>query len=327
MDILKPGRLVGLKTRVAGLTTYARAYSDAPEHLAPDGGKATRIITDKVVSDVAENERGVKARGKASSLMRAVCQKTDFGLLCPEDRLPELDAAIDAARAVVAEFNATAEHGMIVMRVIKAVIPRDDADTARAIVDEAQVLIDEITSAVANADVNKIREACNTARQLEGLFEAQHAGVLSAAVLAAREVANTVAKAVRDARKRLDKQGAELTSEAEKQIAAATASTCATSSINAARFAFASLGAALDDDAPTLAAPVGRFASIDAALDADEEPAAPAPGPESTLLGAIDADADDEPTAPALAASGAGMIFDSSAFLDACADLGATWEV
>lgn len=240
---IRPGLLVSLKTSLSGGVSYRRIDLDAS---AEDSGvqelktgedfdaalqaSVARWETTRRIEDPDEHKRATVARGKASALIRAVCIRSAFGLLCPTIGEPELDAALVEAQKIVSEFNESARFSQIKIYVLKGRIADNDVEAAKAIASEVRDLLAQMRDGIAGADVEAIREAANRANKLGGMLGAEQAEQVDAAVSAARKAARALVK-------RVQKEG--------EQVEAVLAE-ISTSAIDKARFAF------LDtDDAPS----------------------------------------------------------------------------
>jgi len=129
----------------------------------------------------------------------AVCSASAFGLLCPLSREGELYAAIDAAREIANEHNATARSTTINVYVLVGRIAQDDAEAARAISYEIRSLLDAMQDGIKACDPDAIREAANKARSIEQMLSPDVAGSVKDAIrearTAAREIVRRVSKA------------------------------------------------------------------------------------------------------------------------------------
>ena len=105
---LRPGRLVGLKTTIRGGVEY-RTTMIEEEHLTESGAEERRWETLCRKADPDEHERAKKARSKARQAIVRPCAPSDFGYLCPEDRVADLEAGLAEARRIADAFNATAQ--------------------------------------------------------------------------------------------------------------------------------------------------------------------------------------------------------------------------
>jgi len=231
-SVLKPGLLVSLKTSINGGADYQRTEIER-DHTTADGAREARWETRRIILDPAEYEAAIVARSKARGAVLSACRNTGFGLLCPTAEADNLQTAIDVARGIAEEFNATAKRTTVSIYVITGRIAADDAEAARAISSEVRELLNDMEAGIKRADPEAIREAANKARVLGGMLTEGASIKVNAAVDEARKAASLIIK-------RVEKAG-EL---AEKVVVALS-----TASISAARFAF------LDIDMPQ-AAPV-----------------------------------------------------------------------
>lgn len=256
-QLLRPGILVSLKTVVNGGVTYSRVDLDADKR---EGAEVQRWETTKVVDDPADFESATKARSAAGAKIRGVCSSTAFGLLCPESDEPSLDAAIEAARAIVAAHNAGSRGTHVNVYVIKGRIASSDEEAARAIASDVTDLLETMKRSIRLGDVRAIRDAANRATQLGRILDPAQEEKVSEAIKVARSAARAIVK-------RVEKEG---------EDAAIVIQELSTAAIDRARFAF------LDMDQPEPAADaaeampvanVQRFAELDVADDDEDEPA------------------------------------------------------
>jgi hypothetical protein len=191
-----PGILVALKTRVRGGIEYQRTALDEAED-----GTVKKWETTRYMEDPAERERANELRSKAARSVSKLCVRTTFGLLCRIDREDELDEAVVAMRAMVTEFNRTAEHCFVSASVIKGRIADNDEEAIRAIIDEAQEVLEAMDGALAeaakNADedaVKAVRKAADRAKALKGMMTPESASRIDNALEAARATARVIVK-------------------------------------------------------------------------------------------------------------------------------------
>lgn len=191
--MIRPGLLVALKSTVRGGVTYQRKDIEADE-------KTAKWETTRIVEDPAELERATKARGKALAEIRAVCSATSFGLLCPEDKETELDAAIARARVIRDEHNATATFTHVDIYALKGRVASSDEEAARAIAQEVAGLVEGMNAGIDKLDPSAIREAAQKAKQMAAMLAPEKAQAVEGAIEAAR-------KAARQITKRIEKEG------------------------------------------------------------------------------------------------------------------------
>lgn len=200
---LRPGFLVSLKTSLVGNVTY-RATTLESEHVTESGELLAKWETEKTVSDPVEHEKGIKARGLARTAITRVCSVSTFGLLCPESRAEELLQAIQSARAIANEFNATAVITRLNVGVIVGKVASDDESAVRAINSEVRQLMEDMEKGLKSLDVESVREAANKARSLGQMLSADAEAKVQRAIDSARSVARRMVKAGELAARELD---------------------------------------------------------------------------------------------------------------------------
>ena len=202
---LRPGLLVSLKTALRGNVSYNKHTLES-EHLTEEGAEKAKWETERTIVNPAEHARAIEVRGRAATLVRAVCAKSAFGLLCPESRAAELDVAIGEAHKLVREFNQSAELTNISVYVITGRVAADDVEAVKAINSEVRDLMADMSEGLQQLDVQKIREAANKAKQLGSMLTEDAEKRVAVAIDAAREVARRIVKAGEQAAMEVDAQ-------------------------------------------------------------------------------------------------------------------------
>jgi hypothetical protein len=203
VSTLRPGLLVSLSTTIKGNVSYRVTEIEA-EHFTGDGTKRARWETDKLILEPAEHEEAVKLRGKARSLVTAVCSASSFGLLCPESSREALNAAVMEAQAIADAFNSRASVTRMAVHVIVGKIGDDDAQAVRAINAEVRGLMEAMDQGLRKLDVAAVRDAANRARELSAMLTPEAAGRAQAAIDAARSAARRIVKAGEEAAIEID---------------------------------------------------------------------------------------------------------------------------
>jgi len=200
---LRPGLLVSVKTALHGNVTYNKRMLES-EHRVDDGAAKARWETERTIANPEEHERAKEARSKASYVVRSLCAKSAFGLLCPESKSEELAAAVEQARKIADEFNKSAELTQVSVYVITGRIAADDVEAVRAINSEVRELLEEMRNGVAQLDVDSIRDAANRARQLGSMLSPEAEARVRIAIDTAREAARKIVKAGEQAAQEID---------------------------------------------------------------------------------------------------------------------------
>jgi hypothetical protein len=202
---LRPGLLVALSTTITGNVSYRRREI-APDHITDQGTKEASWQTDRTIFDPVEDERARVVRSKARSIITAVCSRSAFGMLCPEDNARNLEAAIGEARALADDFNASASLSRVGVYVLTGRIAPDDVEAVKAINSEIRDLIDAMADGVARLDVDAVRDAANKARQVSGMLTEGARERVAVAIKTARDAARKIVSAGEQAAQEIDKQ-------------------------------------------------------------------------------------------------------------------------
>lgn len=192
--LIKPSYLVSLKSTLSGGISYKRIDLDAKK--SKDKSEVTMWETTRVIDDKEEHERAVKARGKAVSLIRAICVPSSFGLICPLYRSDEFDKAVTEAKEVINEFNKDANHTKIDIFVLKGEIASSDEEAVRAISSEIVSLVEEMQAGIDKLDVKMIRDAANKARNTLAALGDEQSKIVNEAVIQARHAARKIVKQI-----------------------------------------------------------------------------------------------------------------------------------
>jgi len=170
---IKPGLLVSVKTRQHGGVSYTKRDIEAPR-VTESGAQVSRWETDKFVYDPDETERAQQVANRARYLITRNCVKTEMQqLLCPNDRRDDLRLAVLEARALVAEFNATASFTEIQIDVWVGEIVDNGVDAAQQIFASQQAFLSEMIDGLRELDPKKVRAAINKSRDLGQMMSGQ----------------------------------------------------------------------------------------------------------------------------------------------------------
>lgn len=260
VSTLRPGLLVSLKTSVTGNVSYSKIDIE-PERKLDDGSTYAKWDTEKRVQDAAEHEEAIKTRSKCRSLITGVCSKSNFGLLCPEDKSDVLFARLREAQDLAADFNSRASLTKIEVFIIAGRVAQDDVSAVRAINSEVRDLLSEMERGLQRLDVSVVRDAANRAKSLGSMLSVDAKKRVEEAITVARSAARKIVKA------------------AEEGVAEIDQATLA--KIRQSRAGFLDLS---DEDAAEVAAPEHTGRAIDL------NPEAPEPMPEPmVVIGTLDA--------------------------------------
>lgn len=201
---LRPGLLVSLKTSVKGIVSYDKREVER-DHLTENGARKAVWETERVISDPEEHENATRARSKALSLVRLVCARSAFGLLCPEIDADKLQRAIAEARRITDEFNSTARLARVSVYVIIGRVASDDVEAVKAINSEISGLMQLMQEGVRSLDVKAIRSAANDAKNVAQMLSPNAALIARGAIEEARAAASKIVAAGEQAAAEVDR--------------------------------------------------------------------------------------------------------------------------
>ena len=191
---LKPGLLLSLKAKIVGGIEYDT--NDVDE--AREGNRAVkRWETTKTVYDEVEMKSAEEVRKDARNEIARECIATEFGAIFPSSKSREaLDAAILRAKKMAGDFNETAKYTRVKIMVLCAQIMDNDFDAAQALTGEVADLLATMDKAIASADAEGVRDACNRAIKLSMMLDESTAAKASEAIKAARRAAKQIVKRI-----------------------------------------------------------------------------------------------------------------------------------
>lgn len=205
VSTLRPGLLVGLKTQVSGNVSYYKRDIEA-DHATSQGTRRAVWETERTIEDPDEHEKAIQVRGKARTLITRLCAPSSFGLLCPESRRGELDAAIAEAREVADEFNRGAQLTTVAVHVLVGRVAADDLEAVRAINSEVRSLLETMESGIKKLDAKAIRDAATEAKRLGQMLSPDASERVARAIEVARTAATRIAKSGEIAAEQADAQ-------------------------------------------------------------------------------------------------------------------------
>ena len=201
---LRPGLLVSLKTEVRGNVRYSKQIVEEA-HETEAGAQEATWQTTRIIADPEEHSNAKKARSKAASLISAVCARSAFGLLCPEQDADRLAEALRKAREIVDGFNEVALLSRVSVYVITGRIAPDDVEAIKAINSEIKDLLSEMERGVQNLDIKAIRDAASKAKEVGAMLSPDAQARVQIAVDAARTAAKNIVKAGETAAREVDR--------------------------------------------------------------------------------------------------------------------------
>jgi hypothetical protein len=173
---------------VAGNVQYDKKEIEA-DHLTEDGKRRARWETERVIEDPEEHARALKVRNKCLSLVRLVCVRSAFGLLCAEIDEPKLRGALREANRLAEEFNETAKLNRVKIHTIIGRVAADDVEAVKAINSEISALMRQMETGIERLDVKAVREAAAEAKNRAQMLSPDAAARVQTGIKAAGEAA------------------------------------------------------------------------------------------------------------------------------------------
>lgn len=192
LKTLRPCLLVQLSISTRGNVSYDRT----PERQEiVDGEKLAKWETERRISDPEEFEKATVLRSKCRANIVRVCAKSDFGLLCTEDKEDQLRKAIAESEAMADVFNETSSLTTVKVKCMVGRVAADDVLALKAINGEIRDLLEDMATGIKNCDAEAVRKAANAARALSQTLEADASARVRLAIDEARAAAKKIAQA------------------------------------------------------------------------------------------------------------------------------------
>lgn len=276
---LRPGLLVSLKTSVTGNVSYTKRDIEA-ERETDNGALKAVWETERVISDPAEFEEAITVRSKVRSLITSVCSSSAFGLLCPDNRIEDLNKAIDDANAAKEAFNNKSSLTKVNFYIVAGKIAPDDARAIQAINSEVSDLMQTMEDGLKNLDAETVRKAAKKARDIGAMLAPEAAERIKDVIDTARKAARDIVKAAETGAAEIDLQAIKKLKEARTSFLDLDGETEVAEPMHGARAIDLMPEAHADGEAPAFADDIVRDSDGAPAMapDEDVEPiAAPVP--------------------------------------------------
>jgi hypothetical protein len=194
VSTLRPGLLVNIKTSIKGNVSYLKTR-EGETTVYGDGSEVTDWETERTVKDAAEQKLATQVRSAARNLITRVCAASEFGLLCPEEKRENLNAAFSAARQLCADFNATSSVTSVKFNAIAGRIAPDDLEAVRAINSEVRDLIAEMQAGIDGLDSGRIQDAASRVKKIGNMLSTEAQARIEDAVKDVRAMARKMTEA------------------------------------------------------------------------------------------------------------------------------------
>ena len=201
VSTLLPGLLVHVSTSIKGNVSYDKSEETVTNE---NGVEISNWTTERTIIDPAEQKRATEVKSKARNLVVSVCVPTEHGLLCPTAKRDVLDRSFDEARALVAEFNATARTTTLKFNALAGFIAEDDVAAVKAINGEIRGLLEDMQEGIAGLDVERVREAAARAKKIGNMLAPEMQARINDAVKAVRGMAKEMVEAGEQAATKID---------------------------------------------------------------------------------------------------------------------------
>ena len=208
VQVLKAGLLLGLHVKVDG----ARQYTTRDLDSEVSGDTLRRSwVGECVVFSREEADASDKVRSKCRQAITRCCVQTEFGPLCPADRIEDLWAAVQQARAAADTWNDTARYARIRISMMPAILGDPDAldpatrerimrESDYALAAEMRSMLGDIQAQFGKLEsdpagtVKRIRAIARDAMTLSKTMADKQGDEARAAIEAAREAATAITR-------------------------------------------------------------------------------------------------------------------------------------
>lgn len=198
---LQPSLLIIHDVKLRGGVTYKVVDRDTTE----DGRREdTTIKTEKVIYDKPEFDAGRALRARIETLMKNQTEgaRSEIGLFAPD--IPATFTAIQNAereiQSLIDSYHGTAFYNRITSRVITFRIQSDNRQALEAVSELIETGLDDLKTAVKNADVKNIRLALKGLKGFDKLLPDTASAELQTLI-------NDMRKKARDINRLVNKQG------------------------------------------------------------------------------------------------------------------------
>ena len=205
VQVIRPGLLVGLKSKVTGGPRYQRvdlamdAEAETETESETERAEKTKYEVTRVTISPVEYKAAEQARGKARKLIEGCCINTAFGLLCPPEREKALGEAVAQAREICAVHNAGARYTHVTISVLPGRIATTDEEAVQSITVEMRGLLNDIDRSIDKLDAKQLRDTIAKAQEMAEMLAPEKAAVVTLAIQAARKAAREITKRVQKA--------------------------------------------------------------------------------------------------------------------------------
>ena len=169
-------------------------------------GRFAKWETARTIIDAAEHENAVKVRSKARNLVCGVCTKSDFGLLCTEDKAEKLLAAIAEGTRLCDDFNATSKLTSISFNTLIGRVSPDDVLAVKAINSEIRDLMLLMEKGILNGDIEGARKAAGRAKDMAAMLTEGASERVQEAVTLTRKALRKISTAGEQAAEELSRE-------------------------------------------------------------------------------------------------------------------------
>lgn len=203
---IRPGWIVALITsvedKIFGATLKERFV--LKDVITSEGHSLKKTMNSTERLDPIEFQEATDLRLKLRSRATSHCVKTPWGLICDENRLEEMEAAVEIAASEIESFNHLSTHYQVDWSWRLGWCAGDKEREARAVRVEVTRLVDRLQVALLATDVlnrpKTIRDICGPLREMSKLLEPESLAeaALQALLKSARSTATALVKAGED---------------------------------------------------------------------------------------------------------------------------------
>jgi hypothetical protein len=200
-NVIIAGLALDLTIRVTGGIEYKRRTLGSKM----DGeAKIEEWETEKITRNPEEHAQAIKVRADARNMITRLCSRTPLGdlLMVPQEKEVDIRIALETAQAKITAHNGKATHHFVVMGCVPSRLVPDDRWTLRSISGEILATLVMMESGIGGANVERIRDAADSASKILPMLTPQASLVITGAIedarRAAREITRRIVKAGED---------------------------------------------------------------------------------------------------------------------------------
>jgi hypothetical protein len=185
--------------RLSGGIEYIIDKNENPERDEENKNKEIhRWRTKKTIKDVEERAEAENLRSENKRRVRSFARDTMIGLLCPRNRMVELQEIAEEQRVKSQEFSKKAEWSSVSFDLLFFDIIGNEEAVKGEIIAHVEELVADLVQAVESGNPKEMRDVAAKANNADALLAKKESEILANAIKAARKSARAITKLAKD---------------------------------------------------------------------------------------------------------------------------------